>query len=88
MASPPAPPTPPARAGRLRAMLLGLWAVASFGVAFFARDLTQVVAGWPLNYWWMAQGGVLVFIVLMAAYAFWMNHHPDADDEQADEPQP
>ena len=46
----------------LRAALLLLWAAASFGVAFFARDLNQVVAGWPLNYWWLAQGGVLLFI--------------------------
>ena len=29
----------------LRAALLLLWAAASFGVAFFARDLNQVVAG-------------------------------------------
>jgi cation/acetate symporter len=42
----------------------------------FARELTQVVAGWPLNYWWMAQGGVLLFIALVAGYAFWMNRHP------------
>ena len=81
----PAPTTRP-RAGWLRGVLLGLWAAASFGVAFFARDLTQVVAGWPLNYWWMAQGGVLVFIALMAFYAFWMNRHSEADDEQAHAP--
>ena len=82
MVTPPVQSTQPERAGYLRAVLLGLWAAASFGVAFFARDLTQVVAGWPFNYWWMAQGGVLVFIALMAFYAFWMNRHPEADDEE------
>jgi cation/acetate symporter len=51
------------------------------------RELTQVVAGWPLNYWWMAQGGVLLFIALVAGYAFWMNR-PEADDEEAHEPRP
>ncbi|CAM5789929.1 DUF4212 domain-containing protein [Ottowia pentelensis] len=86
MAPLPAPPSKPARAARWRALLLALWAVASFGVAFFARDLTQVVAGWPLNYWWMAQGSVLLFIAVVASYAFWMNRHPEADDEETHEP--
>ena len=86
MPTPAAPPSPPARAGRVRALLLALWALTSFGVAFFARDLTQVVAGWPLNYWWMAQGGVLVFIGIVAAYAGWMNRHADIEGEAQDEP--
>ena len=66
----------------LRAALLLLWAAASFGVAFFARDLTQVVAGWPLNYWGLAQGGVLLFIGVEMVYAWWMGRvAPAADDE-------
>ena len=36
----------------------------------------------------MAQGGVLLFIALVAGYAFWMNRHPEADDEEAHEPRP
>ena len=66
----------------LRAALLLLWAAASFGVAFFARDMNQVVAGWPLNYWWLAQGGVLLFIGVVMVYAWWMGRAaPAADDE-------
>ncbi|HMT63732.1 MAG TPA: DUF4212 domain-containing protein [Ottowia sp.] len=66
----------------LRAALLLLWAAASFGVAFFARDLNQVVAGWPLNYWWLAQGGVVLFIGVVMVYAWWMGRAaPAADDE-------
>ena len=69
-------------AAGLRAALLLLWAAASFGVAFFARDLNQVVAGWPLNYWWLAQGGVLLFIGVVMVYAWWMGRAaPAADDE-------
>ncbi len=65
----------------LRAALLLLWAAASFGVAFFARDLNQVVAGWPLNYWWLAQGGVVLFIGVVMVYAWWMGRAaPAADD--------
>ena len=79
-------PTHRARAAWWRGGLLVVWALASFGVAFFARDLTQVVAGWPINYWWMAQGGVLVFIAIVVGYAWAMNRQPDADDEGLDEP--
>ena len=57
----------------MRAGLLFVWAMASFGVCFFARDLDQVVAGWPLNFWLAAQGGVLVFIGIVMVYAWWMN---------------
>ncbi len=69
-----------ARAAWWRGVLLAVWVLASFGVTFFARDLTQVVAGWPINYWWMAQGGVLVFIAIVAAYAWLMNRRSGADD--------
>ena len=63
---------------RVRAWLLFLWATASFGVCFFARDLDQVVAGWPLNFWLAAQGSVLVFIGIVVVYAWWMNRHEAA----------
>jgi len=72
-----------ARARRWRGGLLLLWAIASFGVSFFARELTQVVAGWPINYWWMGQGGVLLFIAIVAAYAWVVNRGQVAE---ADEP--
>ena len=57
----------------ISAALLFIWALASFGVVFFARELDHVVAGWPLNFWWAAQGGVLVFIGVVAFHAWWMN---------------
>jgi hypothetical protein len=45
-----------------------------------------VVAGWPLNYWWMARRAAVHRLV--AGYAFWMNRHPEADDEEAHELRP
>lgn len=68
----------------VRAALLALWAAVSFGVAFFARDLGQVVAGWPLNYWLVAQGGVLVFIGVVMGYAWWMNRAEPSAAEDGD----
>ncbi|HOE42250.1 MAG TPA: DUF4212 domain-containing protein, partial [Rhodoferax sp.] len=57
----------------MRLWLLLAWFLASFGVVFFAHDLQQVIAGWPLAYWFAAQGSVLVFIALVAIYAWFAN---------------
>ncbi len=53
----------------LHGWLLVVWFAASFGIVFFERDLQFVVAGWPLGYWFTAQGSVFVFIVLVAVFA-------------------
>lgn len=54
---------------RLKAGLLLLWALASFGACFFARDLTLALDGWPLGYWMASQGAVLIFIAIVLVYA-------------------
>lgn len=62
----------------LKASLLVLWAAVSFGFCFFARDLDFMLAGWPFNYWMAAQGAILVFIAILAFYAWTMNRIDDA----------
>ncbi len=57
----------------LRGMLLLAWFVAAFGGIYFARDLQTVVVGWPLGFWFAAQGGVLVFIAIVAVFAWAAN---------------
>ena len=72
----------------VRVALLLAWAVASFGVIFFARQLNQSVAGWPINFWWAAQGGVLVFLGIVMVYAWFMNRtgldEPEIPTQAAD----
>ena len=63
----------------LKASLLVIWAAVSFGCCFFARDLQFMVAGWPFNFWMAAQGSVLVFILILAFYAWAMNRMTDED---------
>ncbi|WP_296541526.1 VC_2705 family sodium/solute symporter [Rhodoferax sp.] len=53
--------------------LLLVWFAASFGIVFFAHDLQQVVAGWPVAYWFAAQGSVIVFIGVVAVFAWVAN---------------
>jgi putative solute:sodium symporter small subunit len=56
----------------LKAGLLAVWAIVTFGFCFFARDLQFMLAGWPFGYWMAAQGAVLLFIVIVAVYAMVM----------------
>jgi cation/acetate symporter len=58
---------------RLHAWLLAIWFVASFGVVFFAHDLQATVSGWPLGYWFAAQGSVFIFIAIVAVFAWIVN---------------
>ena len=57
---------------QLKAALLVVWALVSFGACFFARDLQTTVAGWPIGYWVASQGAVFVFMVIVVAYAWAM----------------
>jgi putative solute:sodium symporter small subunit len=53
----------------LKAGLLVVWAIITFGFGFFARDLQFMLGDWPFGYWMAAQGGVLAFIAIVVTYA-------------------
>ena len=62
------------RAVRLTRLLLALWFAVTFVTVFFARDLAGLsLFGWPLSYYMAAQGIVLVYLLLVGAYAWSMN---------------
>jgi cation/acetate symporter len=57
----------------LRGFLLLLWLATVFCGTYFARDLQLTVAGWPLGFWFDAQGAVLVFFAIIAVFAWVAN---------------
>lgn len=59
---------------RLKALLLTVWVVFSFGISYFARDLQALVPGWPAAYWMAAQGAVLVFLFIIVIYCVAMDY--------------
>lgn len=59
--------------GTLRPVLLAVWAIASFGSMYFARDLTVQVFGWPLGLWLGSQGLMLLFVAIVALFAWASN---------------
>lgn len=64
---------------RLKALLLTVWALTSFGVCYFARDLRFSVGDWPVGFWMASQGAVFVFIGIVVAYAWAMSRFERQD---------
>jgi len=58
------------RTRRLTWQLLLVWFLATFGMIFFARELSNFTFfGWPLSFYLMAQGAVVFYTALVAVYA-------------------
>lgn len=59
---------------RITGILLAIWFVVTFVVAFFARDLNFNFFGWPFSFWVGAQGALVVYVVIIWFYARYMNN--------------
>ncbi len=63
---------------RMTGVLLTIWFFATFGVSWFARELqTLTVLGFPFPFFMAAQGALLVYLVLVAFYAWRMGKLDD-----------
>jgi len=60
------------RTCRLTGLLLLVWAGAGFGLSYFARELSFTFFGWPFSFWVASQGALLVFLLIVAYYAYAM----------------
>lgn len=58
---------------RLTAVLLAIWFVVTFGVSYFARELSFRFFGWPFSFWMGAQGALAVYCAIIGFYAWYMN---------------
>jgi putative solute:sodium symporter small subunit len=60
---------------RLMAVLLGVWALVSFGAGIlFVEPLNKIVVlGYPLGFWFAQQGATIVFVILIAIYVWRMD---------------
>ena len=50
-------------------VLLAIWFVVTFVVAYFARDLTFRFFGWPFSFWVAGQGALVVYVGIVWFYA-------------------
>ncbi len=70
---------------RITAILLAIWFVVTYVVAFMARDLNFTFFGWPFSFWMAAQGSLIVYVLIIWFYARYMNRmdqeHGVAEEE-------
>jgi putative solute:sodium symporter small subunit len=64
---------------RLMWIALAIWAFFSFIIHFFVTQLNNIVIlGFPLGFWFAAQGSLIAFVVLL----FWFARRQDAIDRE------
>ena len=70
---------------RMTALLMLIWFVVTYVVAFYARELNFTFFGWPFSFWVAAQGALIVYVVIIWFYARYMNRldqeHGVAEEE-------
>lgn len=69
---------------KLVGWLLALWAVVSFGLPYFAGDLTFDFLGSPFGFWVASQGALLVFLAIVVFYTWRMERLDDELDRRGD----
>jgi putative solute:sodium symporter small subunit len=59
---------------RITAVLLAIWFVVTFVASFFARELNEItILGFPLGFYMGAQGSLVIYCLIIAFYAGYMN---------------
>lgn len=59
---------------RITSILLAIWFVVTFVVGYNARELNFNFFGWPFSFWVGAQGALVVYVLIIAYYAHYMNN--------------
>jgi len=55
---------------RITAILLLIWFVVTYVMAYFAIPLAEInFAGWPLSFYMAAQGSLIVYVLIIWYYA-------------------
>jgi putative solute:sodium symporter small subunit len=70
---------------RITGILLFIWFVVTFVIGYYARELNFSFFGWPFSFWVGSQGALVVYCVIIAFYAYYMNkldqEHGVAEEE-------
>lgn len=71
---------------RITALLLLIWFLVTFGVSYFARELSFSFFGWPFSFWMGAQGALVVYLLLIGFYAWYIDRLDRRHGVQEEEP--
>jgi putative solute:sodium symporter small subunit len=55
---------------RLTAVLLFIWFVVTYVMAYYAIPLAEInFFGWPLSFYMAAQGSLIIYVIIIYVYA-------------------
>jgi putative solute:sodium symporter small subunit len=70
---------------RITTILMFIWFVVTFVVAYYAREMNFNFFGWPFSFWVAGQGALVVYVLIIGYYAYYMNkldvEHGVAEEE-------
>ena len=56
-------------------VLLLVWFIVTFAEAWFARELNGITFfGFPFGFYMSAQGSLIIYVLIIAYYAYYMNN--------------
>lgn len=59
---------------RITAVLMIIWFIATYVMAYFAPQLNQItIIGFPVGFYMAAQGTLIIFVIEIFYYAHYMN---------------
>ncbi len=66
--------------------LLGVWLAVNLALPWFARDLDRwQIFGFPLGYWFAAEGALLVYLLIIVIYVVVMDRMEAALERDEDD---
>jgi putative solute:sodium symporter small subunit len=67
------------KTSKLMWIALAIWALFAFVIHFFVNSLNAItIIGFPIGFWFAAQGSLIVFVVLL----FWFARKQDQIDRE------
>ena len=68
----------------LSGILLFIWFLVTYVMAWFARPLAEInFFGWPLSFYMAAQGSLIIYVIIIAVYA-WQMRKNDIEHDVAE----
>ncbi len=59
---------------RMSSLLLVIWFVSTFVMGWYARELNEISFIGPLGFYMSAQGSLIIYVLIIAYYAYYMNN--------------
>jgi putative solute:sodium symporter small subunit len=76
------------RTRHLTAALLAVWFLSTFGIVFFARELSSIeLFGWSLPFYMAAQGLIVGYLAIIALYSLCMRRIDRLLENETDDSQ-